>query len=265
MKLGVLIKTVPDTETKIKLTADMTGIDPQGIKFVINPFDEYAVEEALRIREKLKDGTTVTVIALGPDRSVETLRTALAMGADEAIHVSDPAFEGGDAIAAARVLAAVARPLSFDLIFCGKQGIDYDAAQTPAAVAEFLGMPQVCVVVNLELDAGSRTLVARRRIEGGDEIVELKLPAVITCEKGLNEPRYASLPGIMKAKKKEIKRAALADTGLAANDVGMPGSRTKIVRYHALPDRPACTMLSGEPGEAAAALVRALREDAKVI
>lgn len=265
MKLGVLIKTVPDTETKIKLTGDRGGIDPQGVKFVMNPFDEYAVEEALKIREKLKDGSTVTVVSLGPERSIETLRTALAMGADEAIHVSDPAFDGGDAVAAARVLAGVIRPLSFDLIFCGKQGIDYDAAQTPAAVAAFLGMPQVCVVVNLELDAERRTLVARRRIEGGDEIVEASLPAVVTCEKGLNEPRYASLPGIMKAKKKEIKKAGLAESGLTATEVGTAGARTKIVRYHPLPERPACRMLSGEPGEMAAALVRALREDAKVV
>jgi electron transfer flavoprotein beta subunit len=265
LKLGVLIKTVPDTETKIKLTGDMTGIDPQGIKFVMNPFDEYAVEEALRIKEKLQDGSTVTAIGLGPDRSVETLRTALAMGVDEAVHVSDPAFEGGDAIAAARVLAAVIKPLSFDLILCGKQGIDYDAAQTPAAVAELLGIPQVCVVVNLELDAAKGSLVARRRIEGGDEIVDVTLPAVVTCEKGLNEPRYASLPGIMKAKKKEIRKLALADTGFPAGDVGAAGSKTKIVRYQPLPERPACTMISGEAGEAAAALVRALREEAKII
>lgn len=265
LKLGVLLKTVPDTETKIKLTGDMTGIDPQGVKFVINPFDEYAVEEALQIKEQLKDGSTVTVVSLGTDRSVETLRTALAMGADDAIHINDPAFEGGDALATARVLAAVLKPLAFDLILCGKQGIDYDASQTPGAVAELLGIPQVFVAVDIELDAGAGTLVVKRRIEGGDEIVQVTLPAVVSCEKGLNEPRYASLPGIMKAKKKEIKKAALAETGLAADAVGAAGSRTKIVRYFPLPERPECSMLSGEPAEMAAELVRALREDAKII
>lgn len=265
MKLGVLLKTVPDTETKIKLTGDQTGIDPQGVKYVMNPFDEYAVEEALQIRDRLKDGSTVTVFSLGSDRSVETLRTALAMGADDAVHISDPAFEGGDALATARVLAAVIRPLEFDLILCGKQGIDYDASQTPGAVAELLGIPQVCVAVDIELDAGAGTLVVKRRVEGGDEVVEVTLPAVVTCEKGLNDPRYASLPGIMKAKKKEIKQVTLADTGLEADAVGAAGSRTKIVRYHPLPDRPECKMLAGEPAEMAAELARALREDAKVI
>jgi electron transfer flavoprotein beta subunit len=265
LKLGVLLKTVPDTETKIKLTGDMTAIEPQGVKFVMNPFDEYAVEEALKIKESLKDGSTVTILSLGPARSVETLRTALAMGADDAIHITDPAFELGDAIASARVLAAVLKPLSFDLILCGKQGIDYDACQTPVAVAEFLGIPQVCVAVNIELDAGAKKLVVKRRIEGGDEVVDVSLPAVITCEKGLNEPRYASLPGIMKAKKKEIKKISLADTGLAGDAVGAAGSRTKIVRYHPLPERPECRMLEGEPAGMAAELVRALREDSKVI
>lgn len=243
----------------------MTEVDPQGIKFVMNPFDEYAVEEALQIKEKLQDGSTVTVISLGPDRSVETLRTALAMGADDAIHISDPAFEGGDAIATARVLTAVVKPLAFDLILCGKQGIDYDASQTPGAVAGMLGIPQISVAVDVELDAGARTLVVKRRIEGGDEVVHVTLPAVVTCEKGLNEPRYASLPGIMKAKKKEIQKITLADTGLAADTVGSAGSRTKIVRYFPLPERPECTMLPGEPAEMAAELCRALREDAKII
>jgi electron transfer flavoprotein beta subunit len=265
LKLGVLIKTVPDTETKIKLTKDMTGIETQDVKFVMSTFDEYAVEEALQIKEKLQDDSTVTVISLGMDRSTETLRTALAMGADDAIHISDPAFANGDALANARVLAKVIAPLSFDLIFCGKQGIDFDSAQTPSAVAECLGMAQASVVVGLELDAAGKTLVARRAIEGGEEVVDVQLPAVITCEKGLNEPRYASLPGIMKAKKKEIKKFGLGDVDLKAEEVGAAGSRTKVIRYSPLPERPECKMLSGEPNEIAAELVRALREDAKII
>jgi len=265
VKIGVLIKNVPDTETKIKITADATGIETSGIKYVMNPFDEFAVEEALRIKEKLQDGSTVTVICLGPDRVVETLRTALAMGADEAVHVWDQAFEGGDSLANARVLAKVVETMGFDLILGGKQGIDYDAAQTCAAVAEALGWPQACVVVGLELDAASRKATARRRIEGGDEVVEIELPAVITCEKGLNEPRYASLPGIMKAKKKEIGKVDLAAVGLDAQQVGAAGSKTKIVRYYPLPERPPCKMLEGEPAEVARELVRALREEAKVI
>ncbi|UCH84672.1 MAG: electron transfer flavoprotein subunit beta/FixA family protein [Candidatus Latescibacterota bacterium] len=266
MKIGVLVKNVPDTETKIKLTSDGTGIETQGVKFVMNPFDEYAVEAALQFKEKIKDDATVTVVSLGPDRVVETLRTALAMGADDAVHVWDDAFEGGDMLTNARILAKVIEKIGFDLILGGKQGIDYDAMQTCAAVAEHLGIPQVQIVIALELSEDKTALVARRRIEGGDEVVDIKLPAVVTCEKGLNEPRYASLPGIMKAKKKEIKKIGLADLdGLTADDVGSMGSTTKIVGYESLAQRPSCRMLEGEPAQQAADLVRALREESKVI
>lgn len=243
----------------------MSDIETQGIKFVMNPYDEYAVEEALKIKEKFGGDSSVTVVSMGPDRAVETLRTALAMGADDAIHVSDPAFEGGDALANAKVLAKVIEPMGFDLILGGKQGIDFDNAQTLGAVAEYLGCAQVFIAVELEFGADDRTLVLKRRVEGGDEIVEAKLPAVISCEKGLNEPRYASLPGIMKAKKKEIKKIALGDVGMKAEEVGASGSHTKVVRYFPLPDRPPCKMLSGEPAQVAQQLVRDLREDAKVI
>ena len=259
------MKSVPDTETKIKLSADGTSIESQGIKYVMNPFDEFAVEEGLLIREKLKDDTTVTVIAMGPDRVVETLRTALAMGADDAVHVGDAAFEGGDALSNARVLAKVIAPLGFDLILAGKQGIDNDAAQTGPGLAELIGAAQALVVTSLEVKDGAKVLEAKCRIEGGDEIVEVTLPAVITCEKGLNEPRYASLPGIMKAKKKEIKRVTLDDVELQADEVGAAGSATRIVSYSPLPERPICKVLEGEPGDMAKELVRALREDSKVV
>jgi electron transfer flavoprotein beta subunit len=260
------LKNVPDTETKIKIASDGSEIETQGVKFVMNPFDEYGVEAALQIKEKLKDDTTVTVISLGPDRVVETLRTALAMGADTAVHVWDDAFDGGDMLSNAKILAKVVEQMGFDLIFGGKQGIDFDAMQTCTAVAEHLGIPQVQIVIALELNDDKTALVARRRIEGGDEVVDVKLPAVVTCEKGLNEPRYASLPGIMKAKKKEIKKVGLSDLdGLTADDVGAAGSSTRIVGYEALAERPACRMLEGEPAQQAAELARALREDSKVI
>lgn len=266
MKIGVLIKNVPDTESKIKLSADRSEIDTAGIKWVMNPFDEYAVEAGLQLKEKFGGDTTVTVISLGPDRVVETLRTALAMGADDAVHVWDPAMEGGDMLANAGVLARVIAPMGFDLIFGGKQGIDYDASQTCAAIAEHLGIAQVQIVISLEVRDDKTGLVARRRVEGGDEVVDVKLPAVVTCEKGLNEPRYASLPGIMKAKKKEIKKITLSDIeGLDESRVGAAGSATRIVGYEPLPERPPCRMLEGDTAQQAAELVKALREDAKVI
>ena len=265
LKILVSVKRVPDSDQKIRIRADGLSIDSPDLPFVINPFDAIALEEALQIREKLQDGTTVTVLSLGPDRVVESLRTALAMGADEAIHIWDEAFDGGDAITNAKILAKVAEPLGFDLILAGKQGIDYDSAQTHAAVAEFLGMPQALVVIELKLADDKSSLEARRRIEGGDEVVSVKLPAVISCEKGLNEPRYASLPGIMKAKKKEIKKIALADVGMQAEGVGAAGSATTPRGYAPLPGRPECRVIEGEPAEQAAELVRALREDAKVV
>lgn len=263
MKIVALVKSVPDTESKIKITGDGTGIEQAGLKYVMNPYDEYAVEEGIRIRERLKDDTTVVAVSLGPDRVVDVLRTALAMGADDAIHVGDPAFEGGDAVTNARVLAEVIRPLGVDLILGGKQGIDDDSAQTVAALAEFLGIGQALIVSELKMEG--KTITARRRIEGGDELVEISLPAAVTCEKGLNEPRYASLPGIMKAKKKEIKKVGLADLELDAAQVGAAGSKSKVVRYHALPERPPVKMIPGDAAQQAKELARLLREEAKVI
>ena len=265
MKIVVLVKSVPDTESKIKIAADGVSIDPAGVKFVMNPYDEFAVEEGLRIKERLKDDTTVVAVSMGPERGVEVLRTALAMGADDAIHVSDPAFEGGDAQANARVLAAVIKPLAADLILGGKQAIDFDAAQTCPAIAEYLEIPQALIVTELKLSDDKKTATARRRVEGGDELVELSLPALVTCEKGLNEPRYASLPGIMKAKKKEIKKVGLADSGLTAEQVGAAGSKSKVVKFHNLPERPAVKMIPGDAATQAKELVRLLREEAKVI
>jgi len=265
LKLVALIKNVPDTEAKIKINADGSGIETQGVKFVMNPYDEFAVEQALLIKEALKDDTTVTVISLGPERVVESLRTALAMGADDAIHLEDAAFEGGDSQANARVLAEVLKTISPDLVFCGRQGIDYDAAQTPVAIAEYLGIAQALVAVEFSLSDDKKTATVTRRVEGGDEIVELTLPALVSCEKGLNEPRYASLPGIMKAKKKEIKKITLADVGLEAGQVGAAGAQSRIVAFRPLPERPPVKMIEGEVGDQAKELVRLLREEAKVV
>lgn len=265
MKIVALIKNVPDTEAKIKINADGSDIETQGVKFVMNPYDEYGVEQALLIKEALKDDTTVTVVSLGPDRVVESLRTALAMGADDAIHIDDPAFEGGDSQGNARVLAAVLEPIAPDLVFCGRQGIDYDAAQTPGAIAEYLGIPQAQIAVEFALSDDKLTATVTRRVEGGDEIVELTLPALVSCEKGLNEPRYASLPGIMKAKKKEIKKVVLADVGLEAGQVGAEGARSHIVKFQPLPERSPVRMIEGDAGSQAKELVRLLREESKVV
>jgi electron transfer flavoprotein beta subunit len=266
VKIVVILKQVPDTETKIKVKADGSGIEADGIKYVINPYDEFAVEEALRQKEKLADDSTVTVVSVGPDRVIESIRTALAMGADDAIHVKDPALEGGDSLATARVLAKVIKDHGFDIIFTGKQAIDLDQAQVGPAVAELLDIPHVNIAVKFELAADRSKASVSRRIEGGDELLDVALPALITCEKGLNEPRYASLPGIMKAKKKPVKDVNLAALGLDASEVGAAGSHVKILKWLPLPERQAGKILKGMETEAAVKeLVRLLREEAKVI
>jgi electron transfer flavoprotein beta subunit len=225
MNLYVCIKQVPDTETKIKLNADSTGIDATGVKWIMSSYDEYGVEEALRYREK-NAGSTVTVISAGPDRTVETLRTALAMGADNAIHVELP--ESADsAFTAKAIAAALKKEPKVDLVFFGKEAIDDGAAQVPGLVASHLGIPAVTVI------AGS---------------------------KGLNEPRYATLPNIMKAKKKEVKALKLADLGVSASD-----QKVKYKNFQLPPPKQAGKKIEGDATTQAHALTTSLHTEAKVI
>jgi electron transfer flavoprotein beta subunit len=257
------MKQVPDTETLIKIKPDGSGIMTDDIKYVMNPYCEFAVEEALRIKEKF--GGQAILVTMGPQRAVEALRTGLAMGVDRSIHLNDPAFEGADGLATARALAEVIKKESFDLILCGKQAVDDDLAQVGPSLAELLSLPHAVLITKLELFPDKKKAKVEREVEGGHEVVEVNLPAVFTCKKGLNEPRYASLPGIMKAKKKEVKPVNLADLGLPADQVGAAGSKTKILRYLPPPSRPSGKILSGEVLDAAKDLVRLLREEAKVI
>ena len=264
MKIVVCMKQTPDTEATIKLAADKQGIEEQNIKWVMNPYDEYAVEQALQLKEK--HGGETIVACLGPDRVTEAMRTALAMGMDRGIHLKDPAFAGSDATGMAKALAAALKPENPDLILCGKQAIDWDMAQVPAILAELLGLPQVYMVCKLQTAADGKSAVCNRRIEGGEEVIEVQLPAVLTCDKGLNEPRYASLPGIMKAKKKELKPFTLADSGLAAGDVGKAASKVQILEYMPLPDRPPGKVFKEqETADMVKQVVKLLREEAKII
>ncbi len=264
MDVIVCIKQVPDTETKIKINPEGTGIVTEGIKWVMNPYDEYAVEEALQIREKM--GGKVTVVCLGPDRATDAIRTALAMGADEAVHANDPAFEGSDSLATAKVLAKVIGSMNYDLILTGKQAVDMDASQVFGCLAEILNLPYVSVVVDLEISPDGKAATAKRETEGGmEEVIEMPLPALIAAQKGLNEPRYASLPNIMKAKKKEIKKIDLAATGVDSGEVGEKGSKLKTKNYRLPPEREAGKKLEGEPAETAAQLAKLLHEEAKLI
>ena len=264
MNIVVCMKQVPDTEAQIRVKPDGSGIVESDIKFVMNPYDEFGVEEALLIKEKL--GGTVTILCLGPDRAIDAIRTGLAMGADKAVHVDDPACDGGDAISTAKALAAAIKGLECDLIFCGKQAIDDDGAMVGSALAEILDIPQVSIVTKVEVADDGKSAKVNRQIIGGEEILDVPLPAVLSAQKGLNEPRYASLPGIMKAKKKEVKPMKVADLGLDAGVVGAAGAKTKILKMTAPPQREAAKMIEGETAEEKAPkLAKLLREEAKVI
>jgi electron transfer flavoprotein beta subunit len=260
----VCMKQVPDTEAQIRVNPDGSGIVDSAIKFVMNPYDEYGVEEALLLKEKF--GGTVTIVCLGPERAIEAIRTGLAMGADKAVHLDDPAFEGGDAFSTAKALAAAIKGMECDLIFCGKQAIDDDLAQVGPALAEMLGIPQIVVVTKVEVSEDGKKAKVNRQIIGGEEIIEVPLPAVLTVQKGLNEPRYASLPGIMKAKKKEVKSIKIADLGLDPNGVGKAGAKTQILKMYSPPQRESGNIIEGETAEETAPkLAKLLREEAKVI
>lgn len=249
MNVIVCIKRVPDSESRIGIGKDGTSVETDGLKFVVNPYDEYAIEEALRLKEAAGEGA-VTVMTLGGEDSKETLRTALAMGVDQAVLLKGkPSVDG---LGTAKKLAEAIKDREFDLILFGKQAIDDDNLQVPAMVAQLLGLPCANVVVELQVDGGKAK--AEREVEGGHEILEFDLPAVVAAQKGLNEPRYASLKGIMAAKKKPLEEV----------EVGDADSRLAVLAVEGPPERSAGEIV-GEGADAVPALVRKLREEAKVL
>jgi len=260
MKILVLVKETFDTEARIEL--DSTGkIVDTNIKKIMNPYDEYAVEEAIQIKEK--QGAEITVISLGPDKAVDILRQALAMGADKAVLLNDPAFLGGDEYSRAKILAKAINEIEYDLILAGWVAIDDGSAQIASRVAEILNIPQITVVTNLQFVAGK--VLADREIDGGIEKIEATLPVLITVQKGINEPRYPSFKGIMQAKKKELKKISSADLNLDIKEIGEAEAKVVVEEIY-LPSRnKSCKIIEGEPLEACSQLVELLRSEAKVI
>lgn len=248
MKLAVCINHVPDTATKINVAADGKNIDKTGVTFIISPYDEFAVEECLRLKEK--NGGDVTAVSLGGDTHKETLRKALAMGVDKAVLLKDDAPR--DSFATAQALSAYLKELNPDVVFFGKQSVDYDNGAVGVMVAEMLGLPSVTVCVKLDVAGGKA--VAEREIEGGREVVETTLPAVFTAQKGLNEPRYPSLKGIMAAKSKPIEERPASP---------VQGKTEMIVMQK--PPAKAAGKIVGTDVSAVPELVRLLHEEAKVI
>jgi electron transfer flavoprotein beta subunit len=259
MKILVLVKQVPDTATQVKIGSDGRTIDTTGITWIVSPYDEFAVEEALRIKEKRGQGDVVAV-TVGPERAKEALRSCLAMGADRAIHVNDPALEGADTLLTARALAAVVKLEQPALVLTGRQAIDDDMGAVGAQVAELLGWPCLNWVMEEAISEDGTRVRAGRQVEGGLELFELPLPCLLTAQKGMNEPRYPTLKGIMGAKKKEIKDLKAGDLGL-----GDAARQLEVVALEALPPRPPGRILTGDPKDMAKELVRALREDVKAV
>ena len=260
MNILVFVKRVPDTESRIRIQHETKSVVEDGLNFVASPYDEFAVEEALRL--KGAKGGTVRVVTVGRDEAVPVLRKCLAMGADEAALIKDDAPETYDGLRTARIIArAVERKFpGADLLLFGKQAVGTDNSQVPSMVAELLGLPQANVVTKLEIDGASAT--ALREIEGGTEKVAFTLPAVVSAQKGLNEPRYETLKGIMAAKKKDIPVVKLEELGLTADDLA---PQVAVTGLDIPPQRQAGKILQGDPAETARELAALLHNVAKVV
>jgi len=260
MNIFVFVKRVPDTESKIRIHHETNSIVEEGLNFIISPNDEYAVEEALRLREA--KGGQVTVLSVGPEGAAVILKKCLAMGADEAVLIKDDLKETYDGLRIAKMIAkAVEKKFSnFDLLLFGRQSVGADNSQVPSMVAELLGLPQANVVTKLEIEGKSGT--ASREIEGASEKVVFSLPAVVSAQKGLNEPRYETLKGIMAAKKKTIPVVSLEELGLVSDEVS---PRVEVIKMETPAARQAGKIITGTPDEAAKQLASLLRNEAKVI
>jgi electron transfer flavoprotein beta subunit len=263
MKSLVCVAYVPDTESKIKIAPDGKSIDEADIKWIVSPYDEFALEEALKIKEA-KGAGNVTVVSAGPERTKTGLRECLARGADDAIWIDTGSVKYLDALGTAKALAAVAKDGGYDFVWFGQKGVGYDESLVGPMTAELLGIPHVANVIQLEVGDGKVT--AHREIEGAHEVVECALPAALTAQKGLNEPRYASLKGIMAAKKKPIADKKLAELSVPEADTAQ--AKTRWRKLELPPARQAVKLIpadASDPSAAAKELVRLLREEAKVI
>lgn len=263
MNILVCMKQVPDTAIAIRLDAEQKSIDRSEITYVVNPFDEYAIEAGLQLKEKY--GGEVTLVTMGPDRADEALRTGLAMGADKGVHISDPALEGSDTLVTAKVLAAAIKGLPYDIVLCGKVATDDNTGQVGPALAELLGIPHISGATTLEVDDDAKKATATREVEGGFMRMEVPIPAVITTEKDLNAPRYPSLPGIMKAKTKPVDKKDVASLGMDPSSVGLAGSKIQPMGMSLPPVREAGRIIEGEAEEAAKELARLLRAEVKIL
>jgi electron transfer flavoprotein beta subunit len=257
MKLLVCIKQVPDQESRFKADAAGTWYNETDLAFRMNEYDEYAVEQAVQLREKLGDSCELTVLSIGPDRVVEAIKKSLAMGCDNAVHVQDSAASGKDPWQIASIIAMYAKDKNFDIIFTGMQSQDRGSAQVGVTVAELLGY--ACTTTIIGFDYGDGTVTAKRELEGGIKgVVTLRTPALVTCQLGLNIPRYPTLPNIMKAKKKEIIAIPVADL-LTAD------SRATTASFHPPAKNGGGLVLEGDVGELVDKVIAILKDKTAVL
>lgn len=261
MKIIVCIKQVPDT-TDVKINPETNTLMREGVVSIINPFDMYAIEEAVRLRERF--GGETIVLTMGPQQAKEALREALSLGIDKAIHLCDRAFAGSDTWATSLVLSrAIAKIGDYDLIICGKQASDGDTAQVGPGIAAHLDIPQATYIRRIDtlhLDTDPKIMVVERLLEDGYEIIELKLPALITVVKELNEPRLPSLRGKMNARKADIPTWSNADLNIDSTQIGLEGSPTRVVKIFTPPQKPGGKIFQGEPEEAVSQLLNEIKE-----
>lgn len=261
MNIVVLLKQTFDTEAKIQLTGD-GKLNGQGVNRVVNPYCEFAVEKALQIVEAAGSGEVI-VLSAGGEGTDATIRQALAMGAHRGFWVDDPALAGGDEAATARVLAAALGKIDYDIIFAGFQSVDDTTAQVPSRLSVLLGVPVVTVATDIEVGDGQALVT--KEIDDGVEMIDIPLPAIITAQQGLAEPRYPSMRGIMQAKKKPLEAWSLADLGLSPGEFGAAAAKVRCVEFTLPQPRQGGRVIEGNPGDAARELVRLLRDEAKVI
>jgi electron transfer flavoprotein beta subunit len=262
MNIVVCMKSVPETTAEKRLLPDGT-LDRMSVSSVINPWDEYAIEEALRIREAGADTGEIILLCMGPDGSTETIRKGLAMGADRAVLVSDPALHGSDYFATARVLAEALRKIQFDLVMFGSQSTDAGGGVVYSIVAELLGLPAVTWVNEIEITGGK--VRGKRGSDVGYDVVEAALPAIASVTQTAHEPRYPSLPGIMKAKKKEIATMSLGELGIGAGEVGLAGAGTVVTGSERPQSARARQIIKADDPQATAVAIADFLESKKLI
>jgi electron transfer flavoprotein beta subunit len=257
MDIIVCVKHVPETaEADIRIDSTGKAIEKSGLVFDINEWDDYALEEAVQIKEKF--GGTVTAVTVGPEETDSTLRKCLARGADKVVRLTDPKFEDSDSYAIAKILSKVIKTLPYNIILAGSQADDDGYAAVGPMLAELLGIPHATMVKKIELNDGVAKV--NQELEGGlEEVIELKLPAVLAVQTGINEPRYVSIMGIRKVMQKEVKVLSLADVGLSENEVGKAGSWTTIEKMYIPPVEKQAEFLKGNPEEVSTKIAEILK------